>query len=248
MEIIPAVDIKGGKCVRLVQGDHNQVTVYGNDPARWALNWEALGAKRLHIVDLDGAAKGEPQNIAAIRMILKVVKIPLQVGGGVRRLQSVEQMLKLGVKRVILGTAAVENESFVKEACRAFGDAIIIGLDFRGSHISTGGWMKQTQLATLDVASKMVALGAKRFICTDISKDGTLTEPNFAVMAELVQQIRLPIIASGGISTIEHLKKLSEIGVEGAIVGKALYTLNIDLKLALAELGHAPTQAANANK
>ena len=164
MEIIPAIDLKGGKCVRLYQGDHDQVTVYGNDPARWALNWQQLGAKRVHVVDLEGAVAGEPQNIDAIRRILKVIQMPMQVGGGIRRLQTIDQLLRLGVQRVILGTAAVEHEDLVAEACHAYGDAVILGLDARDGYVSTHGWKTQTQTTLLDLARKMASLGAKRVL------------------------------------------------------------------------------------
>lgn len=237
MEIIPAVDLKGGKCVRLHQGDHAQVTIYGNDPARWALNWQQLGGKRLHIVDLEGAVQGEPRNIDAVRRILKVVEVPVQVGGGIRRLQTIEHLLRLGVQRVILGTAAVEDESFVRDACMVYEDAVIVGIDARDGYISTNGWKTQTQVTTVDLACRMAKLGARRLICTDISRDGTLTEPNFDAITELVEQVSLPIIAAGGVSSVDHVKRLKEIGVEGVVLGKALYTGDIDLRDACKAIG-----------
>jgi phosphoribosylformimino-5-aminoimidazole carboxamide ribotide isomerase len=235
MEIIPAIDLKEGKCVRLYQGDHDQVTVYGNDPARWALNWEQLGAKRIHVVDLEGAVAGEPQNIDAIRRILKAGEMPVQVGGGIRRTKTIDELLRLGVQRVIMGTATVENESLVADACAAFEDAVMIGIDSRDGYVSTRGWKKQTEITTLDLARKVVSLGAKRIICTDISRDGTLTEPNFESIAELVEEIKLPILAAGGISTVAHIQRLKEIGVEGAILGQALYTRDAEARLSLPE-------------
>ena len=193
-----------------------------------------MGAPRLHIVDLDGAATGELYNLDTITEIATAVLISTQLGGGIRRLETIKQLLKAGVERVILGTAAVENAELVKEVCYKFGESIIVSLDAREGHIATHGWQQQTELKTVEFAKSMVALGVKRFIYTDISRDGTLTEPNFTAITELVDAIRLPIIAAGGISSLTHLKILKQLGAEGAIVGKALYTGDISLKQALA--------------
>ena len=192
----------------------------------------------MHIVDLDGAATGEiVANWDIIAQIANAVLIPNQLGGGIRHLDTVRKLLKVGIDRVILGTAAVEDHEMVKEACRNFGDCIIVGIDARDGYVATRGWKQQTQLGVLEFALSAAKLGVKRFIYTDISRDGTLTEPNFSAIFELVNAVRLPVIAAGGISSLNHLKILERLGVEGAIVGKALYTGDINLKEALAKIG-----------
>jgi phosphoribosylformimino-5-aminoimidazole carboxamide ribotide isomerase len=236
IEIIPAVDLKGGKCVRLYQGDYNQVTHFSDDPLDVALKWQAMGASRLHIVDLDGAASGEIGNIDIIQNIASAMLIPTQLGGGLRNIETIQKILKMGIERVIIGTSAVEDPQLVAEACKRFNDYIIISIDSRDGFVSTNGWVRETHQTTVQFAEKMVKLGARRFIYTDIVRDGTLTEPNFTAVAELVHSTSVPVIAAGGISSILHLKMLKQLGVEGAIVGKALYTGDIKLKEALAEI------------
>ena len=233
IDIIPAVDIRGGQCVRLYQGDYEQETVFSDDPLDVALKWQSMGAPRLHIVDLDGAATGEIGNMDIIREIAGAVLIPTQLGGGIRDMETVEKLLKVGIERVILGTAAVENPGLVEQACHNFGEAIIIGVDALRGHVATHGWSTGTELDAVEFTRSMVQIGAKRFIYTDINRDGTLTEPNFAAIGEMVNAVRRPIIASGGVSTINHLTMLKKLGAEGAIVGRALYTGDIDLKQAL---------------
>ncbi|MBA7628497.1 1-(5-phosphoribosyl)-5-[(5-phosphoribosylamino)methylideneamino] imidazole-4-carboxamide isomerase [subsurface metagenome] len=201
-----------------------------------ALGWQSLGAPRLHIVDLDGAATGELYNLDIIREIASAVLIPVQVGGGIRQLETVEQLLKAGIERVILSTAAVEDPKLVEEACRKFSESIIVGVDAREGYLAIHGWRQETELKTIEFTKSIVQRGVKRFIYTDISRDGTLTEPNFAAIFELVTAIRLPVIAAGGISSLSQLKVLKQLGVEGAIVGKALYTGDINLKQALATI------------
>jgi len=196
-----------------------------------------LGAPRLHIVDLDGAASGELYNLDIIKEIASTVLIPVQVGGGIRQLETIEQLFKIGIERVILGTAAVENPELVGEACRKFRQSIIIGVDARGGYLATHGWRQKTGLEVIEFTKSMEQRGIRRFIYTDISRDGTLTEPNYADIFEMVTEIRLPIIAAGGISSLSQLKVLKQLGVEGAIVGKALYTGDISLKQALASIG-----------
>ncbi len=198
-----------------------------------ALTWQSLGAPRLHIVDLDGAARGEPVNVDVIKVLASAVLVPTQLGGGIRQLETIEQLLKAGIERVIISTAAVEDRKLVEEACRRFSESIIVSIDTREGRVATHGWQQETSLTSLEFAQSMVQLGVKRFIYTDISRDGTLTEPNFTAILELVDTIRLPMIAAGGISSIGHLKVLKKLGAEGAIVGKALYTGDINLKQAL---------------
>ncbi|MFH0942151.1 MAG: 1-(5-phosphoribosyl)-5-[(5-phosphoribosylamino)methylideneamino]imidazole-4-carboxamide isomerase [Chloroflexota bacterium] len=236
MEIIPAIDIRGGKCVRLYQGDYSREIVFSEDPVDTALRWQSLGAPRLHLVDLDGAQTGEIVNLATIKEIVGSVLVPTELGGGIRRLETVEQALKIGVERVVIGTAAVENPDLVTEACRRFGESVAVSIDARDGKLATHGWLKQTEIAATDFVRSMVRIGVKRFIYTDINRDGTLTEPNFSAIFELLESTRLPIIASGGISRLIHIKILKRLGVSAAIIGKALYTGDINLKQALAAL------------
>ena len=200
------------------------------------MQWQSLGAPRVHIVDLDGAASGVLHNLHIITEIASALLIPTQLGGGIRQLQTIEQLLKAGIERVILGTAAVEDAKLIEEACHKFSESIIVSIDAREGYIATHGWQQQTELEAIEFAKSMARLGVGRFIYTDISRDGTLTEPNFTAIAELVTEIRLPIIAAGGISSLTHLKILKQLGAEGAIVGKALYSGDINLKQALAAI------------
>jgi phosphoribosylformimino-5-aminoimidazole carboxamide ribotide isomerase len=236
IEIIPAVDIRKGKCVRLYQGDYEQETVFYNDPVEVALEWQSMGAPRVHIIDLDGAATGSLCNLDIITEIASALLVPTQVGGGIRCLDTIEQLLKTGVERVILGTSAVEDPALVREACRSFSESIIVGVDTKRGHVAIRGWQQETELKAIEFTRSMVELGVKRFIHTDIGRDGTLTEPNFSAIAELVNAVRLPITAAGGISSLNHLRMLNQLGVEGAIIGKALYTGDINLKQALATI------------
>ncbi|MBM4446220.1 MAG: 1-(5-phosphoribosyl)-5-[(5-phosphoribosylamino)methylideneamino]imidazole-4-carboxamide isomerase [Chloroflexi bacterium] len=234
MEIIPAVDIKGGRCVRLYQGDYSQEMVFSEDPVAVALDWQAQGASRLHLVDLDGAAGGEPRNIAVVEAIAKRVNLLVQLGGGIRDEATVVRLLAIGINRVILGTVAVEQPEMVEKLCQKFGEAIVVGVDARDGRVATHGWQKGTGITALEQGLKMAAMGVRRIIYTDIKRDGTLTEPGFEAIAGMVKGLNLPIIAAGGISALNHLSKLKEIGVEGAIVGKALYTGDMKLSEALA--------------
>jgi len=192
-----------------------------------------VGAPRLHIVDLDGAARGELCNLGIITQIASAVLVPTQLGGGIRHLETVEQLLKAGIERVILSTAAVEDPKLIEEACRNFSESIIVSIDAREGYVAIHGWRQDTELEAVEFTKSMVQLGVKRFIYTDINRDGTLTEPNFTAIFELVNAIGAPVIAAGGISSLTHLKILKQLGVEGAIIGKALYTGDINLKQAL---------------
>jgi phosphoribosylformimino-5-aminoimidazole carboxamide ribotide isomerase len=233
VEVIPAIDIRGGKCVRLYQGDYSQETVFFEDPAAVALNWKLQGARRLHIVDLDGAARGEVSNLAVIEAIVKQTGLPVQLGGGIRDEATVEKLLGIGLNRVILGTVAVEKPDLVRSLCQKFGEAIVVGIDARDEMVATRGWVKDAGITALDLGREIVKLGVKRIIYTDIKRDGTLSEPNYIGVKEVVDGVEAKIIAAGGISAVEHLLKLDRLGVEGAIVGKALYTGAIALKQAL---------------
>ena len=219
----------------MYQGDYNQETIFSDDPLDVALKWQAMGAPRLHIVDLDGARDGELVNLEIIREIASALLIPVQLGGGVRNIETIEHVLKLGVERVILGTAAVETPSLVAEACRRFRESIIIGIDAREGYVATRGWVNYTGRSATDLALSMTEYGARRFIFTDISRDGTLTEPNFSEISSIIETVKLPVIAAGGISSLHHLKMLNKLGAEGAIIGKAIYTGDIDFKQALTD-------------
>ena len=234
IEIIPAVDIRDGRCVRLYQGDYEQETVFSDDPLEVALKWQAKGAPRLHVVDLDGAAEGELRNLDIIREIAKAMLIPVQLGGGIRHLDTIKQLLKEGVERVVLGTAAVENAELISAACRTFRDSVVVSVDAEEGQVAIHGWRQMAEMNAQSLIRAMVKLGVKRFIYTDINRDGTLTEPNFNAISEVVDATRASVIAAGGISSLNHLKMLQKLGVEGAIVGKALYTGDIDLKSAIA--------------
>jgi phosphoribosylformimino-5-aminoimidazole carboxamide ribotide isomerase len=228
--------LRDGRCVRLYQGNYNQETVFSDDPLDVALKWQSLGAPRLHIVDLDGAAAGEICNREIIRDIAKAILIPVQMGGGIRDLDTVKTLLKDGIERVILGTAAVEIPGLVIEACRYFSESVVVSIDAREGVVATHGWVKVTDRTAPALAKTMTLVGVERFIYTDINRDGTLTEPNFSAVAEMIDTVGRPIIAAGGIASLNHLKMLKKLGAEGAIVGKALYTGDINLKQALAEI------------
>lgn len=236
MLLIPAIDVKDGRCVRLYQGDYRRVTVYSDHPAGVAARWQEMGAPYLHLVDLDGAAQGRPVNLDSIREVVREVTIPVEVGGGIRSPQAVEELLSLGVSRVILGTAAVEDRDLVARAVRKWGERVAVGIDARDGLVATHGWQRTSGQRAVDLARELVQVGVRRFIYTDIRRDGTLTEPSYDSTLELVVAVPVPVIASGGVSRVEHLRKLRTIGVEGAIVGRALYTGAIDLREALAAL------------
>lgn len=233
MIIFPAIDLRGGKCVRLIQGNFDKETVYSDDPQATALKWQSMGAKFLHVVDLDGARAGSPQNITAIKNILDAVKIPIEVGGGVRTLDDVEKLLSLGVRRVILGSVAVENISLVEDAAKKFGDKVVVGIDARGGFVATHGWEKSSAVKAEDLAKKIVAAGVKTIIYTDISKDGMLSGVNAESFTELAKNSGAEIIASGGVKSLEDIHALKAAKISGVIVGKAIYTGALDLKVAI---------------
>ena len=231
MKLYPAIDIKNGQCVRLQQGLFDATTVYSNEPFEVAKQFEAVGAKFLHIVDLDGALQGMGANDEALAQIIKNVTIPLEIGGGIRTMQDIEHRLNMGVTRVILGTKAVESPEFVKEAIATFGaDKIVIGIDAKDGMVAIKGWETISNVDAVTLALSMKDLGVKTIIYTDISKDGMLCGPNFVQTAKMVEATGLDIIASGGVSSMQDLEQLEKIGVEGAILGKAIYEKRVDLK------------------
>lgn len=233
MIIYPAIDVKDGKCVRLVQGKFNDVTVYSEKPVEMALKWERLGAQYLHVIDLDGARLGSPQNTAVISEMAVNLGIPVQIGGGIRSIEIIEIILCKGIQRVILGTSAVQDPALVKKAVHTFENNIVIGIDAKDGKVAIEGWEKTSEFTAVEFAKKMEDLGAKTIIYTDISRDGMLSGPNLKAMEEMVKAVNIEVIASGGVSKIEDIKNLRDIGMPGVIIGKALYTGDIDLKQAL---------------
>ena len=229
--IIPAVDVLGGKCVRLEMGDYKKVTVYSDDPVEMAKKWADSGFNYMHVVDLDGAKFGQPKNIDVIKKIAKAVKIPIEVGGGIRDLNTIDELFDSGVDRVVLGTVAFENLSFIKTVIEKYGDKISVSVDAKKSIVLTKGWIEATNLKAVDAAKKLVNIGIKWFNYTDISKDGMMAGPNIPAIKKFVSSVKAKVIASGGVTTNDDITKLSKIkGLEGCIVGRALYegTILID--------------------
>jgi len=239
MLLIPAIDLKDGRCVRLKQGDMEQATVFSEDPAEMALNWVNKGARRLHLVDLNGAFAGKPQNLSAIRRILEVVgeEIPVQLGGGIRDLDTIERYIDLGMRYVIIGTAAVKNPGFLQDACSAFGGHIIVGLDAKDGKVATDGWSKLTGHEVIDLAQKYEDYGVESIIYTDIGRDGMLSGINIEATVKLANSMTIPVIASGGLSSMDDIHKLCAVedeGVEGVICGRAIYSGDLDFEAAQA--------------
>lgn len=245
MEVIPAIDLLDGKCVRLYQGDYARSQVFNDNPVEVARQWAEKGATRLHVVDLDGAKQGKPVNLAAIEAIVKAIAIPVQVGGGLRERTSVAQLIDLGVQRTILGTVAVEQPELVTELCQEFPQQIVVGIDARNGKVATRGWLETSSVAATELAQRMAQQGAAAIIYTDIYRDGTMSGPNLEALKELAQAIAIPVIASGGVSSLTDLLSLlslEPLGVTGAIVGKAIYTGDIDLKEAVQAVGNGRWQ------
>ena len=242
MEIIPAIDIRGGRCVRLDQGDYDRETVFDNDPVAVAKRWQDAGAKRLHVVDLDGARDGAPRNENTIRKILATVSVPVQVGGGIRDIAAIQRYRDAGADRVILGTTAVKDQTTLMNAIVLFRGRIVAGVDARRGVVATEGWLEASSVAANDLVKQLSEMGVSRIVYTDILRDATLTGPNFETILALLDFISgLPspvsVIVAGGLSSVDDLQRLSALGVEGAIVGKAIYTGDIDLAAALAAVG-----------
>ena len=219
--------------MRLYQGNYSRLTVFSDDPVAMALRWQQEGARYLHVVDLDGADMGRPGNFDVVVNIARSVGMMVEVGGGIRSIAAIEALLGNSIARVILGTAAVENPGMVREACDRWGDRVVVGIDARDGLVAVRGWKQTTKVSALKLATEMVGLGVRRFIYTDITRDGTLTEPNYQAISEFVAIARAPVIASGGVSSIDQLEPLLATGVEGVIVGRALYTGAFDLRKAI---------------
>ncbi|WP_424859717.1 MULTISPECIES: 1-(5-phosphoribosyl)-5-[(5-phosphoribosylamino)methylideneamino]imidazole-4-carboxamide isomerase [unclassified Tepidimonas] len=238
MLLIPAIDLKDGQCVRLKQGDMEQSTIFSDDPAAMARHWVEQGATRLHLVDLNGAFAGKPRNEAAVRSILREVgdDIDVQLGGGIRDLDTIERYLDAGLRYVIIGTAAVKNPGFLQDACSAFGGHIIVGLDARDGKVATDGWSKLTGHEVVDLARKFEDYGVEAIVYTDIGRDGMLTGINVEATVRLAQALSIPVIASGGLSGLDDICRLCEVeseGVEGVICGRAIYSGELDFAAAV---------------
>ncbi len=245
MDVIPAIDLLEGRCVRLYQGDYARSQVFNENPADVARQWVEQGASLLHVVDLDGAKTGTVVNLAAIKAIVQAVPVPVQIGGGLRDRTLVAQLLALGAKRVILGTIAVEQPTLVAELCQEFPGQIIVGIDARNGRVATRGWLETSEVLATQLAVQMQELGTAAIIYTDIHRDGTLQGPNLEALRELAAAVTIPVIASGGVSSVTDLLSLLALepqGVSGVIVGRALYTGDISLKQALQAIGQGRIQ------
>ncbi len=236
MIIFPAIDIRGGKCVRLLKGDFNQETVFSDSPADMARKWQAQGAEYLHLVDLDGALAGSSQNLNAIEEILQAVDIPTELGGGIRSMEQIDKLLSMGITRVILGSVAVKNPDLVREACTKYGERIVVGIDAKDGIVAVEGWGKSGNIGVVELAQKMKEAGVKTIIYTDISRDGTLSGVNLEATIKLAQESGVKIVASGGVKSLEDIKALKKqeaVGIEGVIAGKSIYMGTLDLAAAI---------------
>ena len=223
MQVIPAIDLRGGSCVRLRQGDYNQETVFGDDPAAMAAHWESEGASRLHLVDLDGARDGRPVNAAAVSAILERVRVPCQLGGGVRDEATIRAWLGAGVDRVIVGTQALKDPPWFRRMAGTYPERLMLGLDARDGRVATGGWLEVSAMAADELAAQFDDLGLAAVVYTDIARDGMLEGPNLAATEELARGLRTPVIASGGVSSLDDLERLAALPIVACIVGRALY-------------------------
>lgn len=233
MEIWPAIDLRGGKCVRLQQGDYDRETVFAEEPARMAEQWVSEGAEYLHLVDLDGARDGKVINRDAIGGILQAVSIPCELGGGIRDRETIAAWLELGLQRVVVGTKAVEDEKWFRDMAAAFPNQLVLGIDARNGHVATDGWLKTSEMKAVEFAQAFDSLPLAAIVYTDIAKDGMLAGPNLPAMAEMKSATNLPVVASGGITSIDDVAQLAKIGMDGAIIGRALYEGRLQLSDAL---------------
>lgn len=237
MEVIPAIDIRGGRYVRLEQGDYERETVFGDDPVSVALRWSAEGARRIHVVDLDGARTGQPENLPIVRRIVQTVDTLIQVGGGIRDMSTLRWTLDAGVSRAVLGTAAVKDEQLLHEAVAVAGERLVVSVDARDGLVSLQGWTEATNIRATSFIQRLADLGVERIVYTDILRDGTESGPNFEMYERLTAQSSIAVLAAGGITTLDDLRRLAECGVEGAIIGRALYAGTIDLRDAVVAAG-----------
>jgi phosphoribosylformimino-5-aminoimidazole carboxamide ribotide isomerase len=236
VEVIPAIDLRGGRCVRLVQGDYSRELTFSDDPVAVACRWEEEGAPRLHVVDLEGARTGAPAESSTIERIVASVSIPVQVAGGIRSLEHANHYLRAGADRIVFGTAAVKNPTLIIEALAMDAAAVVVALDHRDGSVKTDGWLAGSDADLVDLARRMQTLGVRRVLSTDISRDGMLTEPNYQSLEELTAATSLAVIASGGVSNADHVRRLAALKVEAVIIGRALYSGKLALSDALASV------------
>lgn len=230
MQIIPAIDIRNGKCVRLFQGDYAKETIYADSPVDMALKWKKQGAKKLHIVDLDGAKNGELINFEVIKNIISETRLPVQIGGGIRNIASIKRLIEVGVSKIVLGTIVVEDKALLRTVINEYPKKIIISLDTNNNRLMIRGWRQQSCLDLITTMKQLEQIGVVAIIYTDVSRDGTLTEPNYKMIDMIRKNTKMSLIIAGGISSIEQIKKLKTMGVDGVIIGKALYEGKINLK------------------
>lgn len=242
MQILPAIDLRGGKCVRLQQGDYDRQTVFGDDPAEVARRWVEQGGEILHLVDLDGAKDGTPVNAESVRSILDAVSVPCQLGGGVRSEATIREWLDCGIERLVIGTQAVKQPEWFESMCRAFPNRLVLGLDARDGKLATEGWLEASEQAAIDAAHKFADLPIAAIVYTDIARDGMMAGPNLEAMADMQNRADFPVIASGGVSTAEDVTQLAAVPMDGAIIGRALYEGTLTLPAAI----EAATTAAGA--
>jgi phosphoribosylformimino-5-aminoimidazole carboxamide ribotide isomerase len=241
MQIWPAIDLRGGKCVRLQQGDYDRETVFGEDPAAMARHWEGQGGEYLHLVDLDGARSGRVENWASIEAILAAVKMRCELGGGVRDEATIARLLDAGLQRVVIGTLALKQPDWFREMCRKFPGRVALGLDARGGAVATEGWLQTSQVTAVDLARQFAQEPIAAIIYTDIETDGMLSGPNFSALAEMQRAVDIPVIASGGVTTAEDVSRLATAGLAGCIIGRALYEGTLHLPDALARARRCQT-------
>ena len=234
MQVWPAIDLRGGKCVRLRQGDYAQETVFGDDPADMARHWIDQGADRLHLVDLDGAKQGQPVNLGGIRAIVAAVNVPCELGGGIRSESSIREMLDLGIARLVLGTSALKDGDWFRQMCRNYADQLVLGIDARAGQVATDGWLETSSVSAVELARSFATEPLAAIVYTDIATDGMMAGPNVAAMQELQSAVDLPVVASGGVTTVDDVTRLATAGLHGCIIGRALYEKTLDLEQALA--------------
>ncbi|MBD0316868.1 MAG: 1-(5-phosphoribosyl)-5-[(5-phosphoribosylamino)methylideneamino]imidazole-4-carboxamide isomerase [Nitrospiraceae bacterium] len=243
MLIIPAIDLKDGRCVRLKQGDLRRETAYSDDPPAMALHWQQLGARFLHIVDLDGAFEGQPKNMSRIEAIVKAVSIPVQIGGGIRTMETIRRYFTQGAARIVLGTAVLENPALLEHACAEFPHRVLVGLYAKGGHVAVRGWTSVSGTSASDLIPQLSRYPLAGLIYTDIARDGMLQGPNLSALANVLRSSPMPVIASGGISRIDDIRAVKSLGpgIKGVIIGKALYDGKLDLKAAMEAASQEPT-------
>ena len=234
MQIWPAIDLRGGKCVRLRQGDYGRETVYGDDPAAMAKKWVSEGAECLHLVDLDGARDGSNANLAAVKAIVKAAGVPCELGGGIRDEGTIETMLSIGLSRLVVGTRALKDPDWFRTACQTFPGKLALGIDVKNGRVATDGWLETSEIAAIDLARMFAGEPLAAIIYTDISRDGMMQGPNLPAMSEMKAAVDIPVIASGGVTTAQDVRDLARIGLDGCIIGRALYEGTITLQEALA--------------